>query len=114
MMMQPSEREACRSAAQPLEARLEGARVAVRGIAHTLNNDLTQALGRISLVAIRADLPTAARADLFQAEAALRRLHQHLEQFQRIERLVTRDTPDGPLLELEPSLQREPPGTLGP
>jgi hypothetical protein len=108
--MQRLEREALTSPAQPPDARLEGARVAARGIAHTLNNDLTQALGRISLVAIRDDLPAAARADLLQAEGALRRLHRHLEQFQRIERLVTRDTPDGPLLELEHSIQREPPG----
>ncbi len=113
-MMQGSERDVPTSAAQPLDPRLEGARLAARGIAHTLNNDLTQALGRISLVAIRTDLASAARADLLQAEIALRRLHQHLEQFARIERLVTRDTPDGPLLELEPSLQREPPETSGP
>src|SRR3954466_2551708 len=93
---------------KPPDARLEGARLAARGIAHTLNNDLTQALGRISLVTIRADLPPAARADLLQAEAAVRRLSRHLEQFQRLERVVTRDTPDGPLLELEQSIGPEP------
>src|SRR3954469_23752190 len=109
-MVRRSERIAGTSPAPLADARLEGARVAARGIAHTLNNDLTQALGRISLVAIRADLAPAARADLLLAETALRRLTQHLEQFQRLERLVTRDTPDGPLLELAPSIQREPPG----
>jgi trans-aconitate methyltransferase len=110
-MVRRAERVAGTSPVQSPDARLEGARVAARGIAHTLNNDLTQALGRISLVTIRADLAPAARADLLQAEAALWRLAQHLEQFQRLERLVTRDTPDGPLLELAPSIQREPPGS---
>jgi len=107
-MPQRSEPGVLKSPTPPPDARLENARVVARGIAHTLNNDLTQALGRLSLVLIRADLPAAAGADLRQAETALRRLHHHLEQFQRLERLVTRETPDGPLLDLEPSLRCEP------
>jgi hypothetical protein len=97
--------------AQQPDARLEGARLAARGIAHTLRNDLTLALGRLSLVSIRADLPPAARADLLQAEAALRRTSRHLDEFQDVVRIATRDSPDGPLLDLEPSLAAEPPAS---
>jgi hypothetical protein len=75
--------------------------MAARGMAHTLNNDLMLAVGRLSLVMIRADLPVSARADLRAIEAALQRLSRHLEEYQHIERLVARDTVDGPVLELE-------------
>jgi hypothetical protein len=108
MMVEGSEPVIRARRAELPDMRLEGARVAARGIAHTLNNDLTQALGRLSLVTIRADLAPAARADLLQVESALRRLNRHLEQFQRLERYVTRDTPDGPLLDLAQSLASDP------
>jgi hypothetical protein len=100
-MTERSTAGAARRPADAPDARLAGARLAARGMAHTLNNDLTSALGRLSLVMIGADLPPAARTDLRQVEAALQRLARHLEAYQHIERLVTRDTVDGPLLELE-------------
>jgi hypothetical protein len=104
MKRERSEAVAAGRPADPPDARLEGARAAARGIAHTLNNDLALALGQLSLVMIRADLPPAARADLRAVEAALQRLTRHLEDCQHIEHLVTRDMVDGPLLELEHSL----------
>lgn len=103
---------ACRPAVAS-DVRLAGARLAARGIAHTLNNDLTSALGRLSLVMIRADLPSAARTDFRQVEPALLRLTRHLEDCQHIERLVTRDTVDGPVLELEQSLAADRSGAYG-
>jgi hypothetical protein len=113
IMTERSTAGAARRPADASDARLEGARLAARGIAHTLNNDLTQAVGRLSFVLLRGDLPPAARADLQAVEAALLRLARHLAQCQRIERLVTRDTVDGPLLELEhstASTRARPPG----
>ena len=97
-------------AAKPLDVHLEGARLAARGMAHTLNNDLSQVLGRLSLVLARTDLPPGAREELQRSEAALWRLNRHLEEFQHIVRVVTRETPDGPALELEPSIRQELPG----
>ena len=99
------------TAARQPDARLEGARLAVRGIAHSLRNDLTQVLGRLSLVAIRDDLSPPARADILQAEAAVRRTIAHVEDYQQIMRIVTRDTPDGPLLDVDASLRPEPPAS---
>jgi hypothetical protein len=109
MAAQHSEPVVSSTAPHQPDARLDGARLAARGIAHALRNDLTQVLGRLSLVAIRADLSPAARADLLQAEAALRRTERHLDEFQHIVRIVTRDTPDGPLLDMDLSLTSDPP-----
>ena len=91
-------------------ARLEGARIAARGIAHCVNNDLTGALGNLSVVLLEhPDLPPAARQRLEQATAYLHRANAHLEDFQRIVRVATRDTPGGPILNLDASLQAEQP-----
>ncbi len=88
---------------------LAGVQLAARGIAHACNNDLTAAIGRLSLVLIRADLPAAAREDLLRVEASLQRTSRHLQQFEQVVRVVTRDTPAGPLLDLEQSIAPPPP-----
>jgi hypothetical protein len=87
-------------------ARLDGARIAARGIAHCLNNDLAGALGNLSVVlAGAADLSPEARDRVERAAAYLRAASSHLNAFERVQRLVTRETPDGPMLELARSLE---------
>jgi hypothetical protein len=90
------------------DARLEGARLAARGIAHSINNDLTGALGSLSVVLLaQPDLPATVRQRLEQATAYLHRANTHLEQFQQIRRVATRDTPGGAILDLDASLEAE-------
>ncbi|HEY7067062.1 MAG TPA: hypothetical protein VII06_36710 [Chloroflexota bacterium] len=89
-------------------ARLEGALLAARGIAHRLNNDLTGALGSLSVaLAAHPDLPPDVRERLEQTARYLQQATAHPEQSQRIARIVTRDTPGGPVLDVECSLQTE-------
>lgn len=87
-------------------ARLEGVRLAARGIAHCINNDLTGALGHLSIVLLaHPDLDPDVRRRLELSTAYLHRANTHLEQFQRIAQVATRDTPGGPILDLDTSLQ---------
>jgi hypothetical protein len=90
------------------DARLEGARLAARGIAHAVNNDLAGALGNLSVVLLaHPDLPPAARQRIEQAVSYLHRANAHLAQFEQIRRVATRATPGGPLLDLDASLEPE-------
>ncbi len=91
-------------------AGLEGARLAARGIAHRLNNDLTGALGSLSVVlAAHPDLPPPVRERLEQTTRYLRQATAHLDECQHIARIVTRDTPGGPILDVECSSEPEQP-----
>src|SRR4051812_32980959 len=66
------------ASAEAADARLEGARLAARGIAHRVNNDLTGALGNLSVVLLaHPDLPPAARQRVEQAVAYLQRASTH-------------------------------------
>src|SRR5438067_566037 len=103
-------RESAESAATTAgrRARLEGAQLAARSIAHVINNDLTGALGNLSIVLMtHPDLPLEARQRLEQSAAYLRDANTHLQQFQRITRVVLADTPGGPILDLDASLQSD-------
>lgn len=96
------------AAAEWSRARLEGAQLAARGIAHRVNNDLTGALGTLSVVLLaHPTLPPEVRQRLEQTAAYLRNATAHLQQCQGIVRVVTRDTPGGPVLDLDHSLERE-------
>ena len=96
------------AAPEDSRAYLEGAQLAARGIAHRINNDLTGALGNISIVLLaHPNLPADLRQRLELSTAYLQRANTHLEQFQHIRRVVTRDTPGGPILDLDGSLQQD-------
>ncbi|HLH25938.1 MAG TPA: hypothetical protein VK066_25750 [Chloroflexota bacterium] len=96
------------AAAAGSRARLEGAQLTARGIAHCINNDLTGALGNLSMVLIaHPDLPPDARQRLELSAAYLQRASAHLEQFQHLRRVATRDIPGGPILDLEASLESD-------
>ena len=96
--------------AAPLDARMEGALIAARGIAHLLNNDLAGALGNLSVaLATAPDLPPEARERLERTAGYIRTASLHLQEFQRIQRLVTRDSAGGPVLDLGPSLEPDGP-----
>jgi signal transduction histidine kinase len=103
-----TEAEAAAAAADD-HARLEGARLAARGIAHCINNDLTGALGNLSLVLLaHPDLTPEVRQRLQQSTSYLQRASAHLDQFQHIRRVVARETPGGLILDLDASLQSDP------
>ncbi|HZR98284.1 MAG TPA: hypothetical protein VFE37_06240 [Chloroflexota bacterium] len=91
-------------------ARLEGAQLAARGIAHHINNDLTGALGHLSMVLLtHPGLEPDVRKRLERATTYLQRASAHLEQAQHIRRVATRDIPGGPILDLDGSLQVDEP-----
>src|SRR3954466_8517279 len=86
-------------------ARLEGALLAARGIAHCVNNDLTGALGNLSLVLLaHPGLTTDVRQRLEQCTSYLHRASAHLDQFQHVSQVATRETPGGLILDLDASL----------
>jgi hypothetical protein len=109
-MAGPDEPTEAGAAAEGDGASLELARVVARGIAHCINNDLTGALGNLSVVLLaHPDLPPDVRQRLEQAAAYLHRANAHLEDFQRIRRVATRDAPGGPILDLDASRQPDQP-----
>jgi len=85
------------------EARLEGARLAAREIAHLLNNDLALAVGCVELLQSQTDLPPQVLDLLRGASRSLDAAAHHVEQLQGIERIVVKQTPVGPSLDLERS-----------
>ena len=89
------------------EARLEGVRLAAREIAHLVNNDLAVAVGLVDLLQAQPELPTDLRAILECASTSLDAAVRHIEQLQRVVRVVVKETPAGQSLDLERS-QRYP------
>jgi hypothetical protein len=85
-------------------AKLEGIRLAAREIAHLVNNDLAVTVGTLDLLRTRCDVPPQVRDLLDQALAGLSAASSHVEQLQRVQRVVTRETPAGPSLDLDKSL----------
>jgi signal transduction histidine kinase len=85
------------------EARLEGARLAAREMAHLLNNDLAVAVGLVDLLQHYYDLPPQLRMLLDDAAGSLHAAARHIEQLQGIVRVVVKDTPAGASLDLERS-----------
>ena len=85
------------------EARLEGVRLAAREMAHLLNNDLAVAVGLVDLLQAREDLPPHLMDILEGAANSLTAAARHIEQMQRVVRVVVKDTPAGVSLDLERS-----------
>jgi hypothetical protein len=85
-------------------ARLEGIQLAAREIAHLVNNDLAVTVGTLDLLRARGDVPASVLELLDQALAGLSAATGHVEQLQRVQRVVTRQTPAGPSLDLDRSL----------
>ena len=85
------------------EARLEGVRLAAREMAHLLNNDLAVALGCVELLQSQGGLPDQVLDLLRGASRSLDAAAGHIEQMQRVGRVVVKETPAGPSLDLERS-----------
>jgi hypothetical protein len=85
------------------EARLEGIRLAARELAHLVNNDLAIALGCVELLQAQGDLPPHLLDLLRGASRSLDAAGRHVEQLQGVERIVVKETPAGPSLDLERS-----------
>lgn len=85
-------------------ARLEGIHLAAREIAHLVNNDLAVTVGLLDLLRARGDVPVQVLEMLDQALAGLSAATSHVDQLQRVQRVVTRETPAGPSLDLDRSV----------
>src|SRR5215212_6385931 len=81
---------------------LAGALLAARGIGHCINNDLTGALGNLSIVLLaHPGLAPDVRQRLEPSTSYLQRASVHLDQFQHVRRVATRDTAGGLILDLD-------------
>jgi signal transduction histidine kinase len=89
------------------EARLEGVRLAAREMAHLLNNDLAIAVGCVDLLQSQTDLPSELLDLLHGVSRSLDAAARHVEQLQRVERIVVKETPAGASLDLERSRSRQ-------
>jgi signal transduction histidine kinase len=85
------------------EARLEGVHLAAREMAHLLNNDLAIAVGFVDLLEAQVDLPSHLVDLLRGAASSLDAAARHVEQLQRVTRVVVKQTPAGESLDLERS-----------
>lgn len=85
------------------EARLEGVRLAARELAHLLNNDLAIAIGCMELLQSDSELPPHVHDLLRGASRSLDAAARHVEQLQGVERVVVKESPVGPSLDLERS-----------
>jgi hypothetical protein len=85
------------------EARLEGVRLAAREMAHLLNNDLALAVGCVDLLQSQTELPSELLDLLNGVSRGLDAAARHVEQMQRVERVVVKETPAGQSLDLERS-----------
>ncbi|MCC7371018.1 MAG: hypothetical protein IT306_21570 [Chloroflexi bacterium] len=84
-------------------ARLDGVRLAAREIAHLLNNDLAVSVGALDLLRHCEDLPPALHDLVERALAGISAATAHVERLQRVQRVVTHETPAGPSLDLDHS-----------
>ncbi len=91
--------EALRQARQA-EDRLAGVVLAAREMAHLLNTDLQLPIGVLDLLAERCGDDPATRALIHQGLEALSKAAEHIAQFQRVARVETKETPEGPALDL--------------
>jgi len=87
------------------EARLEGVTLAARELAHLLNNNLALAVGALELIQHRVTLPDDLHGLVVDASATLDVAVSHIRQFQQVVRVETKQTPGGPALDLERSVE---------
>ncbi len=92
--------------ARQAEDRLEGIILAAREVGHLLNNDLQLAVGRLDLLQDEPNLPNPVRAEMIAVLDALAEAARHVQQFQQVVRVETKDTAAGPALDLERSTSR--------
>jgi hypothetical protein len=85
-------------------ARLEGVQLAAREIAHLVNNDLAVTVGTLDLPRSRGGLHPQALELLERALAGASAAARHVDRLQRVQRVVTRETPAGPSLDLDRSV----------
>jgi PAS domain S-box-containing protein len=95
--------EALRQARQD-EDRLEGVVLAAREMAHLLNTDLQLSSGVLDLLAQRCGDDPATQALIHQGLGALGKAAEHIDEFQKVARVETKETPVGPALDLERSV----------
>jgi PAS domain S-box-containing protein len=87
-----------------MEQRLEGVKLAVREVAHLLNNDLALAVGTLDLLQGDRRLSAEALESVHTTLAALDTAIQHLAKFQRVVRVETQESPIGLTLDVERSI----------
>ena len=87
---------------------LEGVLIAARTISHAVNSDLAIPLGIIGILVARQDLDPAVRTQVERVADSLMQTAQHVNRLHRVVRVETRDTPLGPALDLDRSIQPKP------
>ena len=96
--------EASMQQARQMEHRLEGVKLAVREVAHLINNDLALAVGTVDLLQYDPSLSPEVLEGLRTVAAALDAAAQHLAKFHRVVRVETQETPVGLTLDIERSI----------
>jgi PAS domain S-box-containing protein len=94
---------------QRARGQLEGVTYTAREMAHYLNNELTVVAGALELVQLQGHLSSELRALVESANGQLDDAARHLAQLQQVVRVTTKNTPVGPSLDLDRSVQPEPP-----
>jgi PAS domain S-box-containing protein len=89
------------------QARLDGVLLAANLTADRLGNALSLTRGYNELVLEQFELPERAREMLQESLLGLQLAVDHLRELQNIVRVVTRDTPLGPMLDVDASTQRD-------
>ena len=84
-------------------AQLVTVALAARELAHLLNNDLAAAIGGLEMIHQSGELSRDAKAWLAHAEKGLESAERNVRKFQQVARVVTKETPVGPALDLERS-----------
>jgi PAS domain S-box-containing protein len=84
---------------------MEGIVLAAREVGHLLNNDLAVPTGALEILQRDPTLPVHLRGLVDEAAAALTTAAEHIHQFQQVVRIETKDTPQGPALDLARSTQ---------
>ncbi len=95
--------------ARTAEARLEGVTLTARELAHRLNNELQTPIAVLELLQAGAVTPREQPELVSHAIASLVAAGESITQFQRVVRVATRETPVGPALDLERSLEGDKP-----
>lgn len=89
------------------QARIEGALLTAREIAHLLNNDISIAFGTIDILRNAEVITPQVRTLIEAADTGLSNAAKHLAQLQQIVRIEIHDTPIGPSLDLKQSSRSE-------
>jgi DNA-binding response OmpR family regulator len=90
---------------QTLAARLEGVLLTAREMADLLINDMQGPVGTLDLLQGEATLPLYLRNLVEGSAASLAKAACHLRHLQQVVRVATKQTPTGPALDLERSIQ---------